>query len=113
MFTANQCKLSNPLASPLSFRWEVRCANFHVFWRRQKNSEKSPPVEEKLKTCSVTRALARRKLAPGSSAYPSSGDIPPVLDSLQLYWTLVDQSIIPPGFEDVFVSFSEEWAEAA
>ena len=35
------------------------------------------------------------------------------LDTLALYWTLVDQSVIPPGFEDVFVGFLEAWTEAA
>ena len=38
---------------------------------------------------------------------------PSIPDSLVLYWTLVDQAVIPPGFEDAFLGFSEAWTEAA
>ena len=76
-------------AKSSEFSLGVAECEFPCVLAERKNSEKSPPVEEKLQTCSVTRAPARRKLAPGSSGYPSSGDSPPVLDSLRLYWTVV------------------------
>ena len=48
---------------------------------------------------------------PASSGSPSVS--PSVPDSFPLYWTLVDQAVIPPGFEDIFMGFSEAWTEAA
>ena len=44
---------------------------------------------------------------PWSSKFESfsvgSGDSPSVADSLLLYWNLVDQKVIPPGFENEFM----------
>ena len=36
-----------------------------------------------------------------------------VPDSLALHWTQVDLAVIPPGFEDIFMDFSEARTEAA
>ena len=54
-------------------------------------------------------ASALEPMGAGSSADP----LPRIPDSLLLYWTLVDQSVVPPGFEEAFASFSVEWSEAA
>ena len=54
-------------------------------------------------------ASALEPMGAGSSADP----LPRIPDSLFLYWTLVDQSVVPPGFEEAFASFSVEWWEAA
>ena len=32
---------------------------------------------------------------------------------LRLYWTLVDQHVIPPGHEEAFKGFASAWIEAA
>ena len=48
------------------------------------------------------------------SAGSGSVSVPPSIpDSLVLYWTLVGQAVIPSGFEDAFMGFSEAWTEAA
>ena len=50
-----------------------------------------------------------------TSAVPSLAPlIPPLLDdALILYWTLVDQHVIPPGHEEAFKGFASAWIEAA
>ena len=45
-----------------------------------------------------------------SSRVPSEEDIP---SPLRLYWTLVDQGILPAGSEDDFLKFGEAWMQAA
>ena len=65
--------------------------------------------------------MARVELVPASGIsselsshqMSQSASSPSIHGLLALYWTLVDQSVIPPGFEDVFVGFSEAWTEAA
>ena len=57
--------------------------------------------------CSSASAL--EPMGASSSADP----LPRVPDSLLLYWTLVDQSVVPPGFEEAFACFSVQWSEAA
>ena len=48
------------------------------------------------------------------SASSDAVTVPPSIpDSSVLCWTLVDQAVIPPGFEDAFLGFSEAWTEAA
>ena len=54
-------------------------------------------------------ASALEPMGASSSADP----LPRVPDSLLLYWTLVDQSVVPPGFEEAFACFSVQWSEAA
>ena len=53
---------------------------------------------------------ALEPMGAGSSADPLPREFQ---DSLLLYWTLVDQSVVPPSFEEAFASFSVEWSEAA
>ena len=54
-------------------------------------------------------ASALEPMGASSSADP----LPRVPDSLLLYWTLVDQSVVPHGFEEAFACFSVQWSEAA
>ena len=56
----------------------------------------------------ISSELSAHQLAQSSSS--SSVSVPPSIpDSLVLHWTLVDQVVIPPGFEDAFLGFSEAW----
>ena len=79
---------------------------------RSRKFRDSFPVEltsKEFKICSASRATARLELPTG----PSGSSGPSIPRALLLYWTLVDQGILPPDFEEDFMKFGEAWQEAA
>ena len=50
---------------------------------------------------------------PGSALPNEKVESHPIEDALAMLWTLVDQRVIPPGYEEAFRGFAASWVEAA
>ena len=72
-----------------------------------------PNFPEMLRVKDSVLVAAHQLMAPGPVLPNDNAESHPIEDALALCWTLVDQCVLPPGYEEAFRAFATAWMVAA